>query len=272
MLSHVADYDASQALEWLPDGTGKTVRKSAVRTTLLALALVAADTARVIIVRGKRPEPILATSAYDGAMRKPIPQPDMPLPELFELLRDPKDAEAFLRKHIRGYSPEGIADFCRRFRNQPDLMLKGKEAECNNLAEFWCQLWEATGRKPYMVSMWPTSEKSWQHRNDGIKSKKGWHMIAAYRRKNPTSRAEEFVIGDNQSAVEWAGTLDEYAASIGMSILPIGGVQKYVPAATNDDFRAQIWDLAGVNKQPVLSPEESEQEIPTRNFDVALAK
>lgn len=255
----VAEHDAVETIETatVPStpniGRYAKIRKISIRVALVAAAILAADTARVITLRSSPAIP-MAADRQDSISPTAKPDRDTPLPELFYALRDPKEAAAFLKQYQTHDTPQNPLSFTTTFRTSAQEFLKRGSGCCNNYAEFWGELWMATGRKPYLVSMWPTRERCSGKKNEGIKGK-GWHMIAVYSRINPETHERQLVIGDNDDAVFWDKTLEEYAASKGMAILPFGGIQPFQPAADDHDFRAKICDLSRGNASMQVSTE-----------------
>ncbi|MBM3231108.1 hypothetical protein FJZ28_02155 [Candidatus Peregrinibacteria bacterium] len=264
MLSQVADYDIALALDWLsttPKEPGPIrIRKIILRATLAVAALLSADTARVIMCREK-PQSCAVAPQLSLPLDVDSLTRDTPIPELFDALRNPKDASAFLRKHIQSETPQSPAAFTGTFRDSTTKFLGRGTGCCNNYAQFWADLWESTGRKSYLVSMWPTEEHRNRSRGEGFKSKNSWHMVAAYSRMDPSTGRQEYMIGDNDSYLIWEKSLEEYAHSKGMSILPIGGIQRFTPVNDAHDFRAKIWDLCSANSIPEVSDEPAVRDI-----------
>lgn len=194
---------------------------------LLSTGTFVADTVRVTLPV-TQPQRISAGSSSFPSW-KSLPT-ECDASTLIELIATVEDLKEFLTARATHRNAEGVSDFLCTYRESPeDFRQDGWTGPCNTFAEFTAHWAYVHGGIPYTVSLCPK----------GVTSKltKGWHQITVCRVGH-----HQLLIFDNEDAIEWEGTLEEYvtAERADMTIFSIGGVIPW--RKTQDTIRAKFLD------------------------------
>ena len=193
---------------------------------------------------------------------KNIPGPDTEIETLLQHMHSFEDVATFLKTHAEYRDVKTPWTFLGTYRMSPEELqqqyLDDPEADkwlvnCNSSSELYARAASLHGVPVSLVAMSPTVERIvYGTKSDTKKHRLSCHLIAVHKRRHPDTGASQYVIGDNNNVVYWDGTLEEYANTLGMTILPAAGVVDYQQESAH--WRCEFWGQ--------LSPNEAVEDPP----------
>ena len=152
----------------------------------------------------------------------PPPPGGLRADDLLCSLSSPLDASTFLSRHARRIRHKNPIVYTSRFRMSfEEFQRYGWRGDCNDFANSICEAGHRHGYPMGLVSMWPL------HPRDRLR--KDWHQVAVL----CLQPDREYIVFEYEVPIHWHGTLEDYARSIGKTILPVGGVLEWRPTKPN---------------------------------------
>lgn len=141
---------------------------------------------------------------------------------LMGLFVSPLSYARFLEGRSQRVQANDPMTYFRNFRRSiGEFEREGWSGDCNDFANSMCEVGYYHGFPMGLVSLWP---REWHDRLH-----KDWHQLAVL----CLVENQDYLIFEFERVIRWRGSLDEYAAAMGKSILPVGGILRWRPTKPN---------------------------------------